>query len=956
MAFKPIQIVINAKDNASAVFGRLEGRVKAVGIAIAGYFGVKAFAGGIQGAADFEAAMSRVKAATDGTAEEMQQLTKAAQDAGANTKYTSIEAAGALENLAKAGLSAGDSVKALPAVLALAQAGDVELAAASEYVTKAVMGMGLAFDDAARVSDVLAKGANATNTSVEGLAQALSYAAPVANSLGVSLESTVAMVGKFADAGIDASRAGTALNSIMSQFANPASTFRKELGAAGIVTTDFDKAIRQLAASGPAGERAINAVGMEAGPALRALLNQGMGSLDELAGKLKDAAGSADATAKAMSDNLNGSIQGLGSVWDAAVQVLNTPVLPVLRKGVDELTASIRGAIADGTVAKFGQTLATAFEQGLKYFREFAANVNFDAVVLRLRVFASETQETLQRIGMFATNAGNSVQLAWGVMTAGVQGVLTAIYGVGAVFSEVAAKFMQGLAVLREGLAAVSFGSLSESFKLAAEDARLAAQGFGEAADAFKAKATESLQGMADGAETARAGWAGLTGAVQESAAAMPEAAKSIEQVAASIEAQGQATSKAQAAADAKAASDKAAAESVKRLKEECEDLIRSGNLQEAAKRLLEIDRAQQKLSGSAKNAGDAAARIEQAYKNLGLRSSAELKEAAEAARESFVMLEKEGSQPPQRIAEAWKVMAERVIAANGGIAPSWLKTEAAVKGYEVAVDRAGKSVVSTEKATLRATGNMAKGYQALGDAADDAERRMQRVGGGDKPDRQHHPGPDRKPEDDHKPGDDNKPDEERKPPPGRKRPYIPKGPHKPFANGSVSTVGKSQTNSIMDLVPVFETEKELDAWWKEWQRQYKEQNPFDVKSRGQLGNYQYAVTQFAMEGARKQIKLTQAAKSAREDAKPRDAQLPPWMRAATPSVQLPAPVSEPVAMPVAAPAPAAAAAPVVQVHRHEFDVGGRKYGPIDTDAAGSNALNELMQALKQSAQMAGRA
>lgn len=194
MPFKPIQIVINAKDNASAVFGRLEGKIKAVGIAVAGYFGIRAFAGGVQGAADLEAAMSRVKAATDGTAEEMQALTKAAQSAGSSTKYTSVEAAGALENLAKAGLSAGDAIKALPAVLALAQAGDVGLAEASEYVTKAVMGMGLAFDDAARVSDVLAKGANATNTSVEGLAQALSYAAPVANTLGMSLESTVAIL------------------------------------------------------------------------------------------------------------------------------------------------------------------------------------------------------------------------------------------------------------------------------------------------------------------------------------------------------------------------------------------------------------------------------------------------------------------------------------------------------------------------------------------------------------------------------------------------------------------------------------------------------------------------------------------------------------------------------------------------------------------------------------------
>lgn len=725
MPFKPIQIVINAKDNASAVFGRLEGKIKAVGIAVAGYFGIRAFAGGVQGAADLEAAMSRVKAATDGTAEEMQALTKAAQSAGSSTKYTSVEAAGALENLAKAGLSAGDAIKALPAVLALAQAGDVGLAEASEYVTKAVMGMGLAFDDAARVSDVLAKGANATNTSVEGLAQALSYAAPVANTLGMSLESTVAIIGKFADAGIDASRAGTALNSILSQFANPASAFRKELGAAGIVTEDFDEALRQLAARGPAGAKAINAVGLEAGPALRALLNQGMGALDELTEKLRNAEGSAAAAAKTMQDNFSGSVLGLRSVWQSAVEVLNTPVLPVLRKGVDELTAAIRRSIDDGTVAKFGQTLSVAFENALKYFRAFAANVNFDAVILRLQVFASETQEVLQRIGTYATNAGHSVQLAWGVMTAGTNAVLTAIYGIGAVFSEVASKVMSGVAMLRQGLASISFGGLSESFRLAAEDARQSAEAFGEVAQAFRDKAAEALGDTAEAAQLARDGWDGLTQAAEPAVAAAQQVSTALNEVTQAQQQQAQASQALIKQQEQKAKSDEAARGAISALRSEYDSLIKGGNLQAAAQKLLEIDRAQQALAKSAPQVVDAAALMEQAYKDLGLKTNAELQEAATKARAAFEVLAKDGTQSPQRIADAWKVMAERVIEANGGVAPSWLKVDAAARQYEVTVDQAGKSVVSTEKATLQATGNMAKGYERLGRAAEDAGRRI---------------------------------------------------------------------------------------------------------------------------------------------------------------------------------------------------------------------------------------
>ncbi|MDH1815368.1 phage tail tape measure protein [Comamonas aquatica] len=729
MAFKPIQIVINAKDNASAVLGRLEGNIKAVGIAVAGYFGIKAFAGGIQGAAEFEAAMSRVKAATDGTAEEMTALTKAAQGAGTSTKYTSVEAAGALENLAKAGLSAGDSIKALPAVLALAQAGEVELATASEYVTKAVMGMGLAFDDAGRVADVLAKGANATNTSVEGLAQALSYAAPVANSLGVSLESTVAMVGKLADAGIDASRAGTALNSIMSQFANPASKFRQELGAAGIVTTDFDKALRQLAASGQAGEKAINAVGMEAGPGLRALLNQGMGALDGLTDSLRNAQGSAEAVARTMADNLQGSLTGLGSVWDAVVTALNTPVLPVLKQGVDALAGSLRRLVDDGSVTRMGQVLATAFDNGIQGVQKFLGALDVNQIILRMQVMASEVGEAFQRITTFATNAGNAVRMAWGVMSAGASGVMAVIYKVGEAFAGVASNIQSGVALIMDGLSRITFGGVSASFKQAAEEIRLSAEATWASSQALAAKADESFNAMAEGAELARDGWDGLTQAADPAVGAAQKMAAALGEVTQAQEAQAQASQALLKQQEQKAKSDEAARAAVNALRTEYDSFVKEGNLQAAAQKLLEIDRAQQALSKSGAQATDAAALLEQAYKDLGLKTNQELQEAADKARAAFETLAKDGTQAPQRIAEAWEVMAQRAIDANAGVAPSWLKVEAAVKGYEIAVSNAGKSVVSTEEATLKATGRMAQGYAALGNAAEGAERRMQRAG-----------------------------------------------------------------------------------------------------------------------------------------------------------------------------------------------------------------------------------
>lgn len=640
MALNPIEILINARDNASDVFDRLNNKLKVIGVAIVGYFGVKAFAGIVEGAADFEQAMSRVQSATGASAEEMERLKKAAEDAGANTKYTSTEAAAALENLAKAGLSAGDAIEALPAVLALAQAGDVDLATSAEYVTKAVMGMGLAFTDSGRVADVLALGANASSTSVKGLAEALSYAAPTAQSLGVSLETTVAIIGQFASAGIDASRAGTALNSIMSQFSDPASKFRQELGAIGITTGDFSQALHELAASGARGSKAINAVGLEAGPALKAALNRGMPALDELKAKLDNAAGSAVAAAKVMEDNLNGSISGLSSAWDTVKNKLGTPVLPVLKDGVDQLAAAFRAAVADGTIQKFGEAIAAAFQSGITWIKAFAAEIDFTQLAADLRAFADRTGEVFAQIGEYATNAGNIVKLVYGVMSAGVNTVLGGVYLVGEAFAGVASNIQSGLALIYDAFAKVTFGSVSAAYKEAADAIRLSAEATWAASEELGKKSTAAFLSVADGAQLARDGFSGLASGATSAGAAAATAQPVFEAIAKSMGAQGAELVKLRAEYDALAngggliaSADKLAqitallskggpeaqahAASIGKMREEYELLAASGNIDEARAKLLEIGRAMSGQKSAADAAWEAIRKLEAEYAAL---------------------------------------------------------------------------------------------------------------------------------------------------------------------------------------------------------------------------------------------------------------------------------------------------------------------------------------------------
>lgn len=722
MAFKPIEILINAKDNASSVFGKVQAAAGALGAALLAYFGVNAFAGVVKGAANFEEALSRVQSATDATAAEMIDLRKAAEAVGAEGSFSSVQAADALENLAKAGLNAKDAVTTLPAVMALAKTENIALGTSAEFVTKIVMGMGLAFSDAGRVADVLAKGAKSTNTSVVGLSQAMSYAAPLANSLGLSLEFTVAMMGQFAQGGIDASRAGTALNGILSQFADPASKFRLEMAAAGITTGNFEDALHQLAAAGPAGQKAILAVGQEAGPALRVLLNQGMGALDQLTVSLKNAQGSAADAAAVMSNNLNGALTALGNAWQSVKDVLGTPVLPVLRQGVDELAAAFRAAVADGTVQRFGEAIATAFTQAIKFTRDFLTNFNFADAIVRLQGFADETNQKLTLVAQYASNAANLFKAAWGVMTAGSNTVLAAITTVGAVFADHLARIQAGVSALYDAFSKVTFGNVSKQYSEIAAEIRLSSEATGAAAQAMRDKATQSLQDVANSAQQARDGFSGLAAGVEGALPVTTAAAQATATLAKELHSGAEAAAKAGAAYQKKVNDEQLAARSadehkaaIARLRAEYSELVASGSLQGAAEKLREINRALAETPAAAKEAtraaAEAAAQIDAAFQRLGVVSAATLKQQAAAAQRDYATIKSAGTSTAEDVALAFSKAAQAAIDANKGIAPSWVIAEAGVRGYKIATDAAGKS-------SLQATDRMSQGWRDVGSAA----------------------------------------------------------------------------------------------------------------------------------------------------------------------------------------------------------------------------------------------
>lgn len=431
-----VGLLENQTENTTSAFDRMRTGLMALAAALGLAFIIgkikSFFTDAIEGAAEFEQQLATVQAVSGATVEQMARIKTASEELGKSTRYNATEAAEGFEILARAGLNTEQALQTIPSVLALAQGNSLELAEAASYVTNAVQGMGLEFSDAGRVTDVMAKAAASANTDVAGMGAALSYAAPSAAALGLSLEDTAAYIGKFADAGIDASRAGTSFNGMLSQFSNSTSAFRRELANIGITTGDFNEAIAQLAASGDKGQVAINALGMEAGPALKALLAQGIPALDELKAKLYAAGGTAQEQADVMNNTWQGALAGLGSAWDYLKNTLGESFLEPMTESFKGLGEMIVGLVDSGKIGKLGDSLATLFKESATAVMDFVSRLDFGAMIDKL----SNAFETLRGIGVGINGAFEALSIVFNAFKAGLLAVGVAVSMVITVFVE----------------------------------------------------------------------------------------------------------------------------------------------------------------------------------------------------------------------------------------------------------------------------------------------------------------------------------------------------------------------------------------------------------------------------------------------------------------------------------------------------------------------------------------
>ncbi|MDG4562560.1 MAG: phage tail tape measure protein [Candidatus Competibacter sp.] len=447
------------------------------------------FGGSLDGAIEFEAQLSKVAAKGSFTAAEMETLKQAATDIGARFGATGTEAAQGMEALAAAGLNATEVMQALPPVLALAKAEGISMDAAAEKLSDSLAAVGLGFDQAARMADVLAKGANLSTTSASALADALATAGGIAKTAGLNLEQTVAALSELASAGIKGEKAGTALQAILTQLINPASQASRELSALGITSRDLGTVIGQLAAKGEASNAAILAFGETAGPGLRALVGQGSQALAEMTGQLGNSTGAAEAAATGINNNLKGALTALEAAWANVKTALAEPVLQPLAQAARDAAEVLKTQLASGALKPVQEAIRTFAATGIQAARDFIAGFDFKAALANVQDFAAGARETFGGLKDAGVQAASAVQIAWNGFTAGLKTI-------GASLLAVAASAVSNVAAIEEAASKIGLGSLARANELRTTASELAAKA-GELTQSI-AKDGEDIRGAFD--------------------------------------------------------------------------------------------------------------------------------------------------------------------------------------------------------------------------------------------------------------------------------------------------------------------------------------------------------------------------------------------------------------------------------------------------------------------------
>lgn len=393
-------------------------------------------------AADFEKTLSVLQATSDATGAQMKQVSSTAMKLGSDIRLpgtSASDAASAMLELSKGGLSVKQSMDAARGTLQLSAAAQMENADAARVVADALNAFSLSGEQAGRVADLLAASANATTASMPEMADALKQSSAVAKQLHVPIGDTVTALGLLANAGIKGSDAGTSLKTMLLRLSAPAanaSKMMKQLGVTSfdahgkmlplpVIADDYRKALSGLSDKQKAA--ALNTIfGTDAIRAANVILGKGAPAFEKMS-KAVNKQGVAAQLAAAQNKGFTGAMDAFKSTMSTLAIQLGTTWLPRLTQLMLALSqmASWLGVHVPAAWERMksaGQTAVTWFKANLL--------PTFQATVERIKAVWRFMGDDIMRVaGTVFRNIVNVVRPALQTVVGAIRVVAALIRG-----------------------------------------------------------------------------------------------------------------------------------------------------------------------------------------------------------------------------------------------------------------------------------------------------------------------------------------------------------------------------------------------------------------------------------------------------------------------------------------------------------------------------------------------
>lgn len=274
------------------------------------------FKSGAQSIVDFEAANSKLAAILGTTSKNIKDLTTDAQRLGAATKYTASQATALQIELAKLGFSKNEILQSTEGILKFAQATGAELPEAAALAGAALRMFNADTSETERYVSAMAVATTKSALSFSYLQTAMPIVGPVAKAFNFQIEDTLALLGKLADSGFDASMAATALRNIFLNLADSNGLLAKSLGGAVKTLPELVNGLKKLKEQGVDLNTTLELTDKRSVAQFNTLLTN-IDALIPLREQITGVEEELGNMANTMGDNVQGAILGLSSAWEA---------------------------------------------------------------------------------------------------------------------------------------------------------------------------------------------------------------------------------------------------------------------------------------------------------------------------------------------------------------------------------------------------------------------------------------------------------------------------------------------------------------------------------------------------------------------------------------------------------------------------------------------------------------